>query len=177
MVEAAAEAQITNIASGCRLAEMLDGPQFKGDTPMTRRSAILANLLLSLPVVTGLLGTAPSALAQSQMTATIPFAFSAGDQHLAAGSYSVERLNSYILSIRNNKTSKTIALMVLGEQGRGYESQAHLTFQREGRGMYLTQAWFAGTNQYVKTAAKPKPDLEYAKGASPAGQVIEVASK
>ena len=177
MVEAAAEAQITNIASGCRLAEMLDGPQFKGDTPMIRRSAILANLLLSLPVVTGLLGTAPSALAQSQMTATIPFAFSAGDQHLAAGAYSVERINSSFLAVRNNKTSRITVLMVRGEQGRGLQSNAHLTFQREGRGMYLTQARFAGSSEYVQTVAKPKRDLEYAKGASPAGQVIEVASK
>jgi hypothetical protein len=177
MVEAAAGAQITNIASGCRLAEMLDGPQFKGDTPMTRRSAILANLLLSLPVVTGLLGTAPSALAQSQMTATIPFAFSAGDRHLAAGSYSVERINSSFLAVRNNKTSRITVLMVRGEQGRGLQSNAHLTFQREGRGMYLTQAWFAGSSEYVQTVAKPKRDLEYAKGVSPAGQVIEVASR
>jgi hypothetical protein len=67
--------------------------------------------------------------------------------------------------------------MVRGEQGRGLQSNAHLTFQREGRGMYLTQAWFAGSSEYVQTVAKPKRDLEYAKGASPAGQVIEVASK
>jgi hypothetical protein len=144
---------------------------------MTRRSAILANLLLSLPVVTGLLGTAPSALAQTgTMTATIPFAFSVGDQHLPAGSYSVERISNSFLTVRDNKTSRTIALMVLGEQGRGYQSRAHLVFQREGRGMYLTQAWFAGTNQYVKSTAKPKRDLERAKGSSSSG-TIEVAAK
>lgn len=144
---------------------------------MTRRSAILANLLLSLPVVTGLLGTAPSALAQTgTMTATIPFAFSVGDQHLAAGSYSVERINSSFLTVRENKTGKATAWMVLGEQGRGYPSRAHLVFQREGRGMYLTQAWFGGTNQYVKTTAKPKRELENAKGSSASG-TIEVAAK
>jgi hypothetical protein len=144
---------------------------------MTRRSAILANLLLSLPVVTGLLGTAPSALAQTgEMTATIPFAFSVGDQRLAAGSYSVERISNCILTVRDNKTARTIALMVLGEQGRGYQSRAHLIFQREGREIYLTQAWFAGTNQHVKTVAKPKRGLENAKGSSSSG-TIEVAAK
>jgi hypothetical protein len=177
MVGEAAGAQITNIASGCRLAEMLDGPQFKGDTPMTRRSAIFANLLLSLPVVTGLLGTAPRALAQSKMTATVPFAFSVGNQHLAAGSYSVGRINSCFLAVRNIKSSRTTVLMVRQEQGRGLESNAHLTFQREGRGMYLTQAWFAGSQEHVVAVAKPKRDLEYAKGVSPAPQVVEVASK
>jgi hypothetical protein len=144
---------------------------------MTRRSAIFANLLLSLPVVTGLLGIAPRALAQTnKMIATVPFAFSVGDQHLAAGSYSVERLNTWFLTVRNVKTSKTVLLMVRKEQGRTLASNAHLTFQREGRGMYLTQAWFAGSPEHVEAVAKPKRDLEYAKTA-PAGQVVEVASK
>jgi hypothetical protein len=110
------------------------------------------------------------------MTVTIPFAFSVGDQHLAAGSYSVERINNCFITVRDNKTSKATALMVLGEQGRRYQSRAHLVFQREGRGMYLSQAWFAGTNQYVKTAAKPKSALEDAKGSSSSG-TIEVAAK
>jgi hypothetical protein len=42
--------------------------------------------------------------------------------------------------------------------------------------MHLTQAWFAGTNQYVKSTAKPKRDLERAKGPSSSG-TIEVAAK
>jgi hypothetical protein len=42
--------------------------------------------------------------------------------------------------------------------------------------MYLTQARFAGTNEYVKTVAKPKRELENAKGASSSG-TIEVAAK
>ena len=43
---------------------------------MNRRSAILVNLLLGLPLV-GLLRAAPEALAQTSQTVTIPFAFSA----------------------------------------------------------------------------------------------------
>jgi hypothetical protein len=92
------------------------------------------------------------------------------------GSYSVERINNCFLTVRDNKTSKATVLMVLGEQGRGYPSRSHLVFQREGRGMHLTQAWFAGTNQYVKSTAKPKRDLESAKGPSSSG-TIEVAAK
>jgi hypothetical protein len=145
---------------------------------MTRRSAIFANLLLSLPVVTGVLGTAPSAVAQSrQMTATIPFAFSIGDQHLAAGSYSVERLNNCFLAVRNNKTARTVALMVRKEQGSVGVSSAHLTFQREGRVIYLTQAWFGGSQEYLKSVAKPNHDRDYAKQSSPAAHTVEVAAK
>jgi hypothetical protein len=143
---------------------------------MTRRSAIFANLLLSVPMVTGLLGAAPNASAQTKMNATIPFEFSIGNHHLAAGSYSVERLDECFLAVRNNKTSKTIVLMVRKEEGRGHASTSRLVFQREGRGMYLTQAWFAGTDQQVEAVARPKRDLEYAKQNSPAKSVIEVAS-
>jgi hypothetical protein len=143
---------------------------------MTRRSAIFANLLLSLPVVTGLLGIAPTASAQAGMTATVPFAFSAGNQHLAAGSYSVERISGCFLAVRNNKTSKTTVLMVRKEEGRGLTSQAHLVFQRGGREMYLTQAWFAGAQEHVQAVAKPKRDLEYAKNAS-AAPSVEIAAK
>jgi hypothetical protein len=143
---------------------------------MTRRSAILANLLLSLPVVTGLLGTAPNAMAQSQMTVTIPFAFSVGNQHLAPGSYSVEQISDCFLAVHNNKTSTTTVLMTRKEPRRGLTSQAHLVFHRGGREMYLTQAWFAGAQEHVDAVAKPKRDLEYAKNA-PAGQSIEIAAK
>jgi hypothetical protein len=42
--------------------------------------------------------------------------------------------------------------------------------------MYLSQAWFAGTNQYVKAVAKPNHGLENAKGSSSSG-TVEVAAK
>src|SRR5258708_9321488 len=100
MVHRAAGAQITTIASGCRAAEMLDGGRNSQESPMTRRNRIFANLLLTLPTITGLLVAAPSASAQSKMNVTVPFAFSVGKQHLAAGSYSVERVSDCILLVR-----------------------------------------------------------------------------
>jgi hypothetical protein len=145
---------------------------------MTRRSAILANLLLSLPIVTGLPGAAPNASAQTnQMTATIPFDFSIGNHHLAAGSYSVEQVSGYALEVRNNKTRNSVFLMVRGENRYGPVTRSRLVFERTGKGMYLTQAWFAGTNAHVEAVAKPKSDLENAKQNAPAPSTIEVASK
>lgn len=143
---------------------------------MTRRSVIFARLLLSLPLVTGLLGAVPNASAQTKLTATIPFAFTAGNQHLAAGSYSVEQVSRCFLAVRNNKTSRTTVLMVRKEEGRKLESSSRLVFQRDGRGMYLAQAWFAGSSEHDQTVAKPKPNLEYAKGTD-AAPSIEVALK
>jgi hypothetical protein len=128
---------------------------------MTRRSVILANLLLSLPMVSGLLGAAPSASAQTAMTVTVPFDFSIGNHHLAGGSYSIARTSECFVALHNNKTSKTVVLMVRKEEG-GRSSGAHLVFQREGRAIYLTQAWFTGAEEYVGTAKLPKRDVEYA---------------
>ncbi len=145
---------------------------------MTHRSAILANLLLSLPMVTGLLGVAPSAKAQAadaaKMSATIPFDFSIGNNHLSAGSYSLERISDSFVAVRNRKTLNAVVLMVRRENGRG-PSKAHLVFQRGGRGMYLTQAWFGGTNEYVGTAKLPSRDVE-AKAGSQVPSSVEVAS-
>jgi hypothetical protein len=145
---------------------------------MTRRSAILANILLSLPMAGGLLGAAPSASAQNnQLVATIPFAFTVGDHHLAAGSYSVERVSNYALAVRNNKTNHGVFLAVRGEDGRGIASRGRLVFERAGGGMYLTEAWFAGTDKQLDAVSKPQRDRDYAKQNSPATRVIEVASK
>jgi hypothetical protein len=178
MVDRAAGAQIAIIARGCWTSRNAGtvGRNSK-ESAMTRRYAIFANLLLSLPVVAGLLGTAPRALAQTKMTAVVPFAFSIGDHHLTAGSYSVEPLSDCFLAVRNNQTSRTVVLMVRKEGGRGLASTRRLVFQREERGMYLTQAWFGGSQEHLEAVAKPKRALEYAKGTSPAGQSIEVASK
>lgn len=145
---------------------------------MTRRSALLAKLVLSFPLITGLLGATPSALAQTnQLTATIPFAFSIGNHHLPAGSYSVEQVSGYALEVRNKKTRNSIFLMVRAEDRHDSVSKSRLVFERAGNGMYLAQAWFAGTNTHLEAVAKPKRDLEYAKQNAPAPSTLEVASK
>lgn len=143
-------------------------------------SAILANLLLSLPMLTGLLGPIPSALAQSsaadKMTITIPFAFSIGTRHFAAGSYSVERISSYALQVHSKTTKHGALMMVRSEDGRGLISAGHLVFERAGGEMYLTEAWFAGTNRQYDAVAKPRRDVESASKILVGNPAAEVAS-
>jgi hypothetical protein len=145
---------------------------------MTRRPAILANILLSLPMAAGLLGAAPTASAQTnEMTVTIPFTFSIGDLRLPASSYSVKQVSSYALEVRDNKTRKSIFLMVKGEDKHDAVSRGRLVFERAGNGTYLTHAMFAGTNRHFEAVAKPKWDLDYAKQNAAAPPAIEVAAK
>jgi hypothetical protein len=152
------------------------------DTPMlfatnTRRAAILTNLLFSLPVAAGLLSAAPTASAQTTLDVNVPFAFSANDQHLPAGSYRVQLLSQRYLSIRNVKTARTIVVMIRPEQGRAFESHSRLVFDRYGNQNYLTQIWALGTNMYSKLTAKPSFNQELAKQAHPAASTVEVAAK
>ena len=147
---------------------------------MTRPSAILANLLLGLPMVAGLLGAASSASAQApdtqKMNATIPFTFSIGNRHFAAGSYTVEQISDHVLLVRSNMRKGGAFLMVRGEDGRGLISRGHLVFERTGRDMHLTQAWFAGTDKQYDAVAKPKRGVESAKQVLPVNSAIEVAA-
>jgi hypothetical protein len=111
-----------------------------------------------------------------QLKVTVPFDFMIGTRHLAAGSYTVERESDYALEVRNNQTRKGVFLMVRGEDNRGALSSRCLVFERTGRGMSLTEAWF-GTNEHVKAVAKPKRELQYAKQNPTARQSIEIALK
>lgn len=144
---------------------------------MTRHSAILTKLLLSLPLTAGLLCAAPNASAQTSSSVTIPFAFSANHRQVAAGSYKVQQLSDRFLSLRNIKTAKTQVLMVRPESGRVIESQGRLVFHRDGRRNYLTQVWIAGTNIHSELVAHPTLEQKLAKSTPPAGSTFEVALK
>jgi len=144
---------------------------------MTRHSQILTNLLLSLPVAAGLLCAAPSASAQTSEHVTIPFAFSADHQQVAAGPYKVELLSDRFLSLYNVKTEKTQVLMVRPEDGQAMETHSRMVFHREGTDYSLTQVRIAGTSSYSTPAVQSGPRQVTAKNAQPAGSTLEVAMK
>jgi hypothetical protein len=98
---------------------------------MTRRSQILTNLLLILPLATGLLCAASNASAQTSATFTVPFAFSANNWDMPAGSYNVQRLTYRIVSLRNLKTGRNHLLMVRPDDSeRMTDTTGRLVFQR-----------------------------------------------
>jgi hypothetical protein len=147
---------------------------------MKRHSAILSNLLLSLPLATGLLCVTANASAQTSAlpseSATIPFAFSAGHQQLPAGSYEVQRLSDCLLSLRNLQAEKTEIFMVRAAGGGNLETRGRLVFQRDGTGNYLTQVRIAGKSSYSELIVKPEPGQAVAKNIPP-GSSFEIALK
>jgi hypothetical protein len=145
---------------------------------MTRRSRILSNLLLSLPLATTLLCAAPHAGAQNSASFTVPFAFSANNQNVPAGSYNVQPVSSCILALHNVKTGRRLFLMVLpNDSGRAIETQSRLVFRRYGTHAYLTQVWSSGTSTHSELVVQPKTERDLAKGSPQAGSSFEVALK
>jgi len=144
---------------------------------MKRHSAILSNLLLSLPLATGLLCAAANASAQSIQTATIPFAFSADHQQFPAGTYEVRRLSDGLMSLYNLDTRKIQLLMVRAEGGRAVQTRGRLVFHRGETLNSLTQVWIAGTTIHSELMAQPELKQNAAKNDSSAGAYIEIALK
>jgi hypothetical protein len=123
---------------------------------MSRILAITTRVLLALPLVAGLLATAPAALAQ-KATATIPFAFSANNYKLPAGTYQIGIISERVLSFRNVTTGKTHCLMVLPDWSTGPQSRGRLIFHRYGNQSYLYQVWLAGRggdSEFIKSRAE-----------------------
>ena len=141
---------------------------------MNRRSAILANLLLGLPLV-GLLRATPEALAQTSQMVTIPFAFSADHQQVPPGTYRVKLVSTSLLSLCNLETAKTEILMVRPEGGQDIETKGRLVFYRDGAKTYLTQVRTPGTSFRSELMAQPSVQQSTAKSRPPSGSSIEVA--
>lgn len=130
---------------------------------MSSRIASLSNLLLSLPLATGLLCAAASASAQETASVTIPFGFSADNQHLDAGSYKVELLTDRFVSLRNTATNNTQILMVRPEVGTTIQPRSRLTFRQEGSRKYLTEVWIGGLSMHSEMAIRHKPQRNLGK--------------
>ena len=144
---------------------------------MTSRIANLSNLILSLSLATGLLCAGANASAQTTASVTIPFAFSADNQNVAAGSYKVELLSDRYLSLRNIATNKTQLLMVRPEAGQAIVTRGRMVFEQDGSRRYLAQVWIAGTSLHSEMAVQHKRDSESAKSKGTQASTVEVAMK
>jgi hypothetical protein len=144
---------------------------------MTRRAHHLTNLTLSLSLATGLLCAASKAPAQSTASVTIPFAFSADNQYVPAGSYKVQLLSDRFLSLRNMNTNETQILMVRPEAGQVVQTHGRLVFHQVGKLNYLTQVWIAGASQHSEMTVQRKPERQLAKGSETTSSTFDLAIK
>jgi hypothetical protein len=144
---------------------------------MTPRIANLSNLILRLSLATGLLCAGANASAQTTASFTVPFAFSADNQYVAAGSYKVDLLSDRFLSLRNVKTGNTQLLLVRPEEGQAIETRGRLVFHQQGTRKYLTQVWIAGTCTHSEIGVPREASRELAKSKPTADPTFELAIK
>jgi len=144
---------------------------------MTPRIANLSNLILRLSLATGLLCAGAHASAQTTASFTVPFAFSADREYVAAGSYKVDLLSDRFLSLRNVKTGNTQLLLVRPEEGQAIETRGRLVFHQQGTRKYLTQVWIAGMCKHSEITVPRKASRELAKSKPTADSTFELAIK
>jgi hypothetical protein len=143
---------------------------------MTSDVANLSKLIFSLFLAIGLLCSVANALAQTTASVTIPFAFSANNQYVAAGTYKLKLLSDRFLSFRNTATNEIQVLMVRPAVGPDIETRGRLVFHREGQRNYLAQVWIAGTSVHSEMTVQPRPEQTLAQTLQEAG-TIEIAMK
>jgi len=122
---------------------------------MTGILTILALLLLI---------SVPSSYAQTAVRATVPFNFTVGKAEMPAGTYTVSRVSSSVIEIRDSTTKKSVVSIVWSE---GASSTAKLVFNRYGDRYSLSQVSRGdGTNVLRLPASKLEQQFASTSGAS-----------
>ena len=111
---------------------------------------VLKPMLFATMTVLGVALIIVPAHAQSgtRLLADIPFDFSVGNTTLKAGTYTVEELESGVLSFSSSDDKEhQFALTVQGNSGN-QSPEPHLVFTRYGSEAFLTRVFFAGNEDY-----------------------------
>jgi hypothetical protein len=144
---------------------------------MKRMSSIITGSLMAILFV----GSPFAAKLQAQdgpgVIFSVPFAFTADGQNIAAGTYELNLVSSeYLMSIRNLETGDTQVFSVHPEQQKAIESHARLIFHSCAGRMDLAEFHVPGTNLYSETTAPRRPKNIEAK-VCPATDFVALASR
>jgi hypothetical protein len=86
-------------------------------------------------------------------TATVPFAFTAGDVQLPAGTYAITQFDNR-MQLRLIDGNKAAIVTALPFQGRGTYEASGLHFERKGEEFVLSNVYFAGGHEGVELLNK-----------------------
>ena len=117
---------------------------------MKRLVLIIANPFLAILICNVLLARNVQAQAVPAITVTIPFAFSANSQNLAAGAYQFTLLSDWSLSIRNLNGGGEKMFMVRPVEDGSSESPGCLSFQRFEGHSYLEGVYLPGMDIHIE---------------------------
>jgi hypothetical protein len=126
-------------------------------------------------VVLSLMLTATGAYAQSELKATVPFAFKVGQSQLPAGTYEISsNADNNTITIRNSTTG---AMSLARRDGSG-DASPRLVFHHVGGQYFLSQIWGdAGYSRMTLPSSKLEEELQMATVGSSSGEEVIVALK
>ena len=120
----------------------------------------ILNAILALSILTvGAVATASAQIAETRMSAQIPFAFIVGEQTLSAGRYQLRRIGDdpYLLCIQNVDDRRESAIFNTGLVDEGdWIRESQLVFHRYGDIYFLAEI----TSQYERIARELRPSKQ-----------------
>lgn len=115
----------------------------------------------------------PGAAAQNAARATIPFAFTANERMLPAGTYQVQLEGRSYLSLKNCETGEVLNLMARPTEADQKVDRSKLVFHNTGHKYWLTNVQFAYTNTDTMLARQPRLEPGMAKNQTE--RTVEIA--
>lgn len=145
---------------------------------MTRPSRILSHLALGLTLSIGIAAATGAASAQTtQIMAKVPFAFSADNHALQAGTYVVViSSQNRTLTLENLATGEFVNIIAHENSWEDNKGGTRLTFRREAGKVYLTKVWVAGRTIHSDVPVHIKQNREMA-ALSKGDSTFEVAAE
>jgi len=134
--------------------------------------AICTKAIVAAIVTSGIFALGTQTASAQSIIATVPFAFSAGDQPFPAGTYQFTSLHGWSLSIRNVKGGGEKFFTVHPEENGSLGSQGSLTFRNSEGHQNLQAVYVPGTDsvaellQHDKRSNSAKSDISLASAAS-----------
>ena len=118
----------------------------------------------------------PSTYAQTAISATVPFNFTVGKAEMPAGTYTVSRVSSSVIEIRDSTTKKSVVSIVWSEGGSSSDSTAKLVFNRYGDSYFLSQVTRgSGASVMQLPTSKLEQEQRIASTSGPSGQKVVAA--
>jgi hypothetical protein len=108
--------------------------------------AICAKAIVAVIVTSGIFALGTHTASAQSIIATVPFAFSAGDQHFPAGRYQFTSLSEWSLSIRNVKGGGEKFFTARPEQNGSRASRSSVVFHNFKGQRILEAVYVPGTN-------------------------------
>jgi hypothetical protein len=95
-------------------------------------TTLCTRAIVAAVITSGILALGAKTASAQAITATVPFAFSAGDQPFPAGTYQFTLLSPWFLSIRNVKGGGEKFFTVHPQQNGSHASHARIVFHNSG---------------------------------------------